>query len=69
MQDRVRGHMNWQQFTEQVARMRDERLLADGARIFAHHLAHHSNPIHEELVEFAAARGYEVAYDGLVLDV
>ena len=54
---------------EQVARMREERLLAEGARIFAHHLAHHSNPVHEELVVFAAARGYEVAYDGLVLDV
>jgi phosphoribosyl 1,2-cyclic phosphate phosphodiesterase len=69
MQDRVEGHMNWQQFTEQVARMREEGVLADGARVFAHHLAHHSNPAHEELVEFAAAHGYEVAYDGLVVDV
>jgi phosphoribosyl 1,2-cyclic phosphate phosphodiesterase len=69
MQGRVEGHMNWEQFIEQVARMRAEGLLADDARVFAHHLAHHSNPAHEELVEFAAARGYEVAWDGLVVDV
>lgn len=69
MQDRVRGHMNWQQFTEQIARLRGEHLLADGARVFAHHLAHHSHPPHEELVDFAAQHGYEVAYDGLVVEV
>jgi phosphoribosyl 1,2-cyclic phosphate phosphodiesterase len=69
MQDRVQGHMNWEQFTEQIARMRQEQLLAQDARIFAHHLAHHSNPVHEQLVQFAAARGYDVAYDGLVVEV
>src|SRR5438445_654954 len=69
MQDRVEGHMNWQQFTEQIARMRQEQLLADDARIFAHHLAHHSHPAHEELAAFAAEHGYEVAYDGLVVEV
>lgn len=69
MHDRVEGHMNWEQFTEQIARMRAEQLLAEDARIFAHHIAHHSNPVHEELVEFAAAHGYDVAFDGLVVEV
>jgi phosphoribosyl 1,2-cyclic phosphate phosphodiesterase len=69
VRERVEGHMNWEQFTEQIARLRELDLLADGARFFAHHLAHHSNPAHEELVEFATARGYEVAYDGLVVEV
>lgn len=66
---RVQGHMNWEQFTEQAARLREIGLLADGARLFAHHIAHHSNPPHEELCAFAAARGYEVAYDGLEVEV
>lgn len=66
---RVNGHMNWEQFTEQLDRMRKEGLLADDARILAHHLAHHSNPPYPELVAFAAQHGYEVAYDGLCLDV
>jgi phosphoribosyl 1,2-cyclic phosphate phosphodiesterase len=69
MQNRVSGHMNWQQFTEQIARLRQMRLLADGARVFAHHLGHHSHPPHEEMAAFAAQHGYEVAYDGLVVEV
>jgi phosphoribosyl 1,2-cyclic phosphodiesterase len=67
--DRVTGHMNWQQFVEQITRLRDAELLADGARVFAHHIAHHSNPPHPALVEFAQQHGYDVAYDGLILHV
>jgi phosphoribosyl 1,2-cyclic phosphate phosphodiesterase len=68
-QGRARGHMNAEQFGEQVARMRAEGLLKEGARVFAHHLAHHSHPPHPELAEWAEARGYQVAYDGLTVDV
>jgi phosphoribosyl 1,2-cyclic phosphate phosphodiesterase len=66
---RSSGHMNHEQFLEQVARLRNDGLLAPGARIFAHHLGHHSNPAHEELAAFAADHGYEVAYDGLRIEV
>jgi phosphoribosyl 1,2-cyclic phosphate phosphodiesterase len=62
------GHMNTEQFLEQVARMRAMGLVAADARIFATHIAHHSNPIHPELVAFAAQHGYEVAYDGLSIE-
>lgn len=65
--DRASGHLNREQFLEQIARMRDAGLLADGARIFAHHLAHHSNPVHPALVEITARDGYEVAHDGLII--
>jgi phosphoribosyl 1,2-cyclic phosphate phosphodiesterase len=68
LNERVEGHMNWEQFTEQVARLRALNLLAGDARCFAHHIAHHGNPIHEELAAFAAGHGYEVAYDGLVVE-
>jgi len=63
------GHMNAAQFLEQVARLREENLLAADARIYATHIGHHSNPPHEELATFAAQNGYQVAYDGLVLTV
>lgn len=69
VKERGDGHMNAAQFLEQVARMRDESLLAPGARIFATHIASHSNPPHPELVEIAAAHGHEVAYDGLIVAV
>lgn len=60
-------HLNARQFVEQVARLRAEGLLTDAARIFAHHLAHDSNPVHPELVALAARHGYEVAHDGLTV--
>jgi phosphoribosyl 1,2-cyclic phosphate phosphodiesterase len=69
LKDRTSGHMNAAQFVEQIAQMRAHDLLAADVRIYAHHLAHHSNPPHPDLVQFAAARGYLVAYDGLVAGV
>lgn len=66
---RSSGHMNWEQFVEQIERMRKAMLLAGDARILAHHIAHHSNPPHPQLSEFAAGHGYAVAYDGMSVDV
>lgn len=67
--ERASGHLNQAQFLEQTTRMRDKGLLADGARIFAHHIAHHSNPPHPGLIDLAARHGYTVAYDGLTITV
>jgi phosphoribosyl 1,2-cyclic phosphate phosphodiesterase len=47
--------------------MREEDLLTDQARAFATHIAHEGNPVHPELVGFAARHGYEIAYDGLTV--
>lgn len=66
---RSTGHLNAEQFGEHLDRFYASGLLADDARIFAHHIAHHSNPSHPELVGYGAARGYDVAYDGLSIDV
>jgi phosphoribosyl 1,2-cyclic phosphate phosphodiesterase len=62
-------HLSARQFVEHVARMRKEGLLAQNARAFATHIAHEGNPAHPELEEFAKQHGYEIAYDGLVLEV
>jgi phosphoribosyl 1,2-cyclic phosphate phosphodiesterase len=62
-------HLNARQFVEHVTRMRQEGLLADGARLFATHIAHDGNPVHPKLVKLAARHGYEVAYDGLSVEV
>lgn len=66
---RATTHLNAEQFVEQVARLREINLLNERSRVFATHFGHHSNPTHEELVAFAAQRGYEVAYDGLAIEV
>jgi phosphoribosyl 1,2-cyclic phosphate phosphodiesterase len=60
-------HLSARQLVEHAARMREEGLLAAGARVLATHLAHAGNPVHPELAVFAAEHGYEVAYDGLTV--
>ena len=60
-------HLSADQFIEHVARMRDENLLSDGARLLATHISHEGNPVHPELSDFAAGHGYEIAYDGLTI--
>lgn len=63
------GHLNANQFIEHIRRMRDEKLLKESARIFATHISHEGNPIHSEMVEYGKKHGYEVAYDGLVIEL
>ncbi|MEW5872363.1 MAG: MBL fold metallo-hydrolase [Chloroflexota bacterium] len=62
-------HLSAHQVIEHARRMRSEELLRPGGRVFATHIAHEGNPAHPELAEFARRNGYEVAYDGLVLDI
>jgi phosphoribosyl 1,2-cyclic phosphate phosphodiesterase len=69
LKERSSGHNNADQFVETLDRLRAGGRLAEGCRAFAHHIGHHSNPDHETLSRYAAARGYEVAYDGLTVPV
>ena len=62
-------HLSAHQVIEHVQRMRSEGLLKSNGRAFATHIAHEGNPAHPELAAFAAEHGYEVAYDGLILEV
>ena len=63
------GHLNANRLIQQVRRMKEEGLLVAGARILATHISHEGNPPHDELSEYASKHGYEIAYDGLVIDV
>jgi len=62
-------HLSATQFIEHVQRFRGEGLLKPDSRAFATHIAHEGNPAYPELADFARQNGYEVAYDGLVLEV
>lgn len=60
-------HLDARRFVQHIERLHDERLLADGARVLATHIAHAGNHPHPELSDFASHHGYEVAYDGLTV--
>jgi phosphoribosyl 1,2-cyclic phosphate phosphodiesterase len=62
-------HLSARQLIAHAERMRTEGLLKQEGRAFATHVAHEGNPPHSALAAFAAAHGYEVAYDGLTVAV
>ena len=61
-------HLSARQVAEHTKRMRVEGILKENGRVFATHIAHEGNPIHTELAAFAKRNGYEIAYDGLVVE-
>lgn len=63
------GHLCADEVAEEIARMRAERILKPDGRALATHISHEGMPLHEELSVFAAAHGYEIAWDGLVVEL
>lgn len=63
------GHLSARDVIGHLDRMRAEGILRPGGRAYATHIAHEGNPPHPELSAFAAKHGYEVAFDGLTIDV
>lgn len=63
------AHMGHRRMMREVSRMRELGLISDETRVVGTHIAHHSHTIHE--IEDARARefGYELAWDGLIVDV
>ncbi len=62
-------HHSSDSFVAEVARMRDVGVIDGETRVLATHFAHHSHPVPEDLAAFAAERGYEPAWDGMVVEV
>ena len=63
------GHLCADEAAEEIARMRAEGVLKSGGRALATHISHEGMPLHDELSRFAAAHGYEVAWDGMTLEI
>ena len=64
--DHGTAHLDLPSFGHEVARLRGDGRLAEGARVVAVHLSHH-NPI--DLPQRLAAIGAEVVPDGTALQV
>lgn len=62
-------HLNARSFVEHIQRMKKEALLSTDARLFATHFAHSCNPVYPKLSAYARQHGYEIAYDGLQIEV
>lgn len=63
------GHLGETGFQEEMVAARAAGVTDDETRVVATHFAHHSHPPHEELAALCAPRGYEPAWDGMIIDV
>lgn len=66
---RGEGHLNANELIAHVQRMREEGLLKDGARILGTHVSHEGNSVHSRMAAYGRSHGYEVAHDGLVIEL
>lgn len=62
-------HLNAGQMIDHFTRMKHEGMLKSNAKVIATHIAHDTNPTYPSLIEYANQHGYEIAYDGMVVDL
>ncbi len=59
------SHLNIKGFDEYITKLRKNNLLNNNCIIYATHLTHDGNPLHDELELILSKYGYKPAYDGL----
>lgn len=69
VRDASPSHMGSGAVMAEYTRMKDLGIVSDATRLFGTHIAHHSNGTHEVESARAQALGYDIAYDGLIVDI
>ncbi len=59
------GHLDAGQVAEIVKKMKELKIIKDTTPIYATHISHEGNNIHERMEELAVQQGYHIGYDGL----
>lgn len=59
------GHLCADEVIGEMDRLQKAGCLKPACRILATHISHEGMPLHDELSAFAAAHGYEIAWDGM----
>ena len=63
------GHLDAGQLIEIVDRLRIMGNVTDDTLIFATHISHEGNDTHENMLTLAKAHNYNIAYDGLTVNL
>lgn len=63
------SHLNIESFKEYIFKLKENNLLSKDCSVFATHLTHDENPLHEELEQILNQYGYHVAYDGMEIQL
>lgn len=63
------SHLNIKAFGEFINELKNNNLLSDNCKIYATHITHDKNPLHEDLNEILKQYNSQAAYDGLELEI
>lgn len=63
------GHMSLEQNVEAKERMLKLGAADERTRFYCHHFSHNGKTLHREMEEAMNPKGFEVAYDGLTIEV
>jgi phosphoribosyl 1,2-cyclic phosphate phosphodiesterase len=63
------SHLGAPQVVEAKAELQSLGALTPGGRVIATHFSHNGGALHEELTEYFAPHGIEVAYDGMEIEL
>lgn len=69
LNDYTFSHLNIKAFDEYVSLLKQNGLLRENCLVYATHLTHDGNPLHDKLETILKTKGYLVAYDGLEIKI
>ena len=69
LNDFMAKHLNIKGFKEYINALRSYDLLSENCLIYATHITHDGNPLHDELEGILMGFGSKVAYDGMELNI
>lgn len=69
VQEYTFSHLNIKGFDEYVKKLNSNNLLNKNCLIYATHITHDGNPLHDELEQILDGYGYMPAYDGMEIEV
>ena len=63
------SHMSIKTIKEELTKLHSKNIINNDTKIYATHISHEGNCLHEELEKITTKQGWKVAYDGLKINL
>lgn len=63
------SHLNEKLFIEQIKKLKEIKCIDDNTKIYGTHISHDGMSYHEEIEKRAIENGYNIAYDGMEIEL
>ena len=63
------SHLNEKLFIEQVAKLKEINCIDENTKIYGTHISHDGLSCHEEISKRALSKGYDIAFDGMEIEI